>query len=579
MIASDSYKQFLSESYSDSLEAISVLGHARLVTNGFHSIDKNNQPIVRDGIVVIHNGIVVNSEKLWADLALEPNSDVDSEVIPAIFSRSLSENGNVSSALKHLFSVSEGEVTFALSFAQSNKTLLASNTGSLYVVLTKNNEIQAFVSEQWQAEQFISSLAQNNDDAIVKQVTPGTAFLVDNATLQYEELDYKRDIHAVGILPRLAFTKKIEDKFLSSESARKNLLRCSKCLLPETMPYILYDVKGVCNYCHNHRPITYAGEELFEKKLDGYRRTSGNDCFVALSGGRDSCYALHLLTKKFGMKTVAYTYDWGIITPLARRNQARMCGELGVEHIWVSADIAAKRRNIKKNLEAWLAKPALGMLPLLMAGDKQFFYYANKVSKNMGIDLMVLSTSKLERTDFKSGFANTPPVFSAGEHYHIGLKDKLSIARYYAQQYITNYRYINRSLVDTAFAFGSYYFTEQEYVYPFNYIPWNEEQIESTLLNDYGWELATDTPRSWRIGDGTAAFYNYVYHTIAGFSEFDTFRSNQIREGIISREEGLMLLEVDNIPRWESIREYLQLINVDFDYAIKTIDMMPKMYE
>ena len=31
--------------------------------------------------------------------------------------------------------------------------------------------------------------------------------------------------------------------------------------------------------------------------------------------------------------------------------------------------------------------------------------------------------------------------------------------------------------------------------------------------------------------DGTAGFYNYVYHTVAGFTEHDTFRSNQIREG------------------------------------------------
>ena len=38
-----------------------------------------------------------------------------------------------------------------------------------------------------------------------------------------------------------------------------------------------------------------------------------------------------------------------------------------------------KRTNIRKNIKAWLKKPDLGMIPLFMAGDKFFFYYADKV--------------------------------------------------------------------------------------------------------------------------------------------------------------------------------------------------------
>ena len=65
------------------------------------------------------------------------------------------------------------------------------------------------------------------------------------------------------------------------------------------------------------------------------------------------------------------------------------------------------------------------------------------------------------------------------------------------------------------------------------------KQINRALRTEYNWELAQDTTTTWRIGDGTVAFYNYCYFTIAGFSEIDTFRSNQIREGALSREEGL----------------------------------------
>ena len=58
----------------------------------------------------------------------------------------------------------------------------------------------------------------------------------------------------------------------------------------------------------------------------------------------------------------------------------------------------------------------------------------------------------------------------------------------------------------------------------FDYWDWKEQQVDQVLKGQL--RLAIDTPTTWRIGDGTAGFYNYVYNTVAGFSEHDTFRSN-----------------------------------------------------
>lgn len=41
-----------------------ALGHARLVTNGSQLEDVNNQPVIKDGIVGIHNGIIENESEL-----------------------------------------------------------------------------------------------------------------------------------------------------------------------------------------------------------------------------------------------------------------------------------------------------------------------------------------------------------------------------------------------------------------------------------------------------------------------------------------------------------------------------------
>ena len=57
-------------------------------------------------------------------------------------------------------------------------------------------------------------------------------------------------------------------------------------------------------------------------------------------------------------------------------------------------------------------------------------------------------------------------------------------------------------------------------------------------------------------------FLQLYHYQVCGFSEFDTFRSNQVRQGIISRE-ALELVRKENIPRFESILEYSQIIGFD----------------
>ena len=98
---------------------------------------------------------------------------------------------------------------------------------------------------------------------------------------------------------------------------------------------------------------------------------------------------------------LAFTYDWGMITDIGRRNISRMCAKLGVEHILISDDIRKKRANIKKNVLAWLSKPHIGMVPLFMAGDKHFFWHANKLKKEYSLNLDIWCFNPFEISTFK----------------------------------------------------------------------------------------------------------------------------------------------------------------------------------
>ncbi|MDY7029833.1 MAG: hypothetical protein SVR04_16190, partial [Spirochaetota bacterium] len=161
--------------------------------------------------------------------------------------------------------------------------------------------------------------------------------------------------------------------------------------------------------------------------------------------------------------------------------------------------------------------------------------------------------------------------------YTLPVADKLRMVAFYGRQYLLNPSYINSSIWDTLFAYACYYMIKREYYNLYRYIMWEEDTIVSTLIDEYDWELATDTKSTWRIGDGTASFYNYIYYTLAGFSEIDTLRSNQVREGILPREEALQLSKEENRPRFESIKWYCEIIGIDFEKALETIQAAPKV--
>ena len=542
-----------------------VLGHSRLITNGLG----DNQPVIRENICAIHNGIVVNEKDIWKKISIERKYKIDSEVIVAIAAEHLQNGGKLEEIPNKVLSLCRGVVACALLVPEHGKLMLFSNNGSLYT--GKSGDDFYFASENY-------ALTQIGCEDI-KQVKEEALFLdipVSKKALVVKDISTREE----NLIPEFSFNKNQESMLFYNKEL--GIKRCTKCILPETMPYIKFDNDGVCNYCHNYkkRNKPKPKEELF-KLVEPYRRPGKElDCIVPFSGGRDSCYALHMIVEELEMKPVTYTYDWGMVTDLGRRNISQMCGDMGIENIIVAADISQKRKNIKMNLEAWLKSPHLGMMAMLTAGDKHFFRHVESIKKQTGINLNLWGVNPLETTHFKTGFLGIKPDFEEDKVYSNGVMKQL---RYHSKRFKAMAQspgYFNSSLWDTLS--GEYYrsFTEkQDYYHIFDYWAWNENDVNDTLINQYDWETAIDTSTTWRIGDGTAGFYNYVYYTVAGFTEHDTFRSNQIREGQLTREKALELVADENQPRYQNIRWYLDTLGLDFEEVMKIVNSIPKLYK
>ena len=309
-----------------------VLGHSRLITNGLG----DNQPVVKNNLCVIHNGIIVNEKEVWENLETKRELKIDSEAIVAIASEHIKNGGDIADVSNKILSLCRGVVACALFAPELGKIVLFSNNGSLYTGVIGDDIY--FASEKYA----LSQIECEN----IKQIK-NEAYFIDipksDTKLKVRDISTRKE----NLIPEFCFNKEWE-RLLEYKDI-ENLKRCTRCILPETMPFISFDDTGVCNYCNNYktRNKPKPKEDLF-KLVEPYRRPGKElDCIVPFSGGRDSCYGLHLVVEELGMKPITYTYDWGMVTDLGRRNISQMCGDMGVENIIVAADISLKRRNIK----------------------------------------------------------------------------------------------------------------------------------------------------------------------------------------------------------------------------------------
>ncbi|MBL8862187.1 MAG: hypothetical protein JNK02_09255 [Planctomycetes bacterium] len=562
---------------------LAMTGHTRLVTNGFQSNEDNNQPVIAAGTVGIHNGIIVNDAELWNRFrALTRRSEVDTEILVNLIRKFFDDKGDLGWAVQQAYREIRGAASIAFVFEELDELLLATNTGSLHVLTDERRHFLAFASERFILQSLSERLALSArlGPVSIRSVKASRALLVSLRDLGVQEF---------ACVPHAATDESPAVRV--QRSARKlpivlhsrgvdSLKRCTQCLLPETYPFVDFDAASVCRYCRNWKRIQPKGRDALEAFVEPYRRKDGSpDVIVAFSGGRDSSYGLHFVKTELKMNPVAFTYDWGMVTDLARRNQARICGKLGVEHIVRSADIQAKRRYIRKNVEAWLKKPEMGMVTLFTAGDKEFYSHARQLRRETGIQLVIFSTGNMiEDTPYKTGLCGIREDDHGMTLTGLSFKNELALLWYYARNYLTNPRYINESIWDTLYAYWCTFVVKDDFLYLFHYLPWREEEIVGTIRREYDWEVATDTTSTWRIGDGSAAFYNYVYQTVLGWSEDEVMLSNMIREQHLTRDQALAKAREYSKPRFPSIREYAQLVGFSCEEALTIINGLPKAY-
>jgi N-acetyl sugar amidotransferase len=121
----------------------------------------------------------------------------------------------------------------------------------------------------------------------------------------------------------------------------KKYQMCTRCVMDTTATEIVFDEKGVCNFCRDYdvlaaktvlRPLNVRLKELDESvlKIKELGKNSKYDCIIGLSGGVDSSY-ICLWAKQVGLRPLIVHFDNGWNSELAVKNIENIIQKLGFD--------------------------------------------------------------------------------------------------------------------------------------------------------------------------------------------------------------------------------------------------------
>lgn len=344
--------------------------------------------------------------------------------------------------------------------------------------------------------------------------------------------------------------------------------RCSRCVLPETIPNIRFDQTGICNQCQDSKKVHYHGEErllgLFKKK-PGQKY----DCIMGVSGGRDSSYGIWLLAKKYKLNVLAMHYHSPFSHPTAYENVKKIVDKLNVPLIVLEDEGNLHDKTFRNNIVAFFEKPNPAMLSMMCVACKLKWIQMYKIAKQENIPVIMAASNPFENTSFKKEFQSIRHDVSSP--YQIYLQRFLTGVK----EVMKNPAYINSETLRATLLAFVYLDSKSpilKWLYPnilktdlYYYVPWEEDVVLSTIKTELGWSKPVSEASSWRFDCKIGVIKDFLYMTLFGFTEKDDLYSQMIRNGEMTRETALQRLSEENVVSIEKVDACLKPYNLSLN--------------
>ena len=157
-----------------------------------------------------------------------------------------------------------------------------------------------------------------------------------------------------------------------------HLQYCTRCCIPETQEGVKFDDLGICQACQSSEQKSistgWSGKNDYRRLLPMRRNglTWNYDCIIPISGGKDSTFQLHVLTKLYGMKPLAVTFSHNWWSETGWYNLQNALETFNVDHMMFTPNRALINKIAKRSIGAigdvsWHDHGGVGSYPLQVA--------------------------------------------------------------------------------------------------------------------------------------------------------------------------------------------------------------------
>ena len=155
---------------------------------------------------------------------------------------------------------------------------------------------------------------------------------------------------------------------------------CKKCVMPDTRPGIVFDNEGICSACRNYDKLKTIDWDSrwkeFQSLCDTYRGCNGPgqyDCAIAVSGGKDSHFQVHIMKEVMHMNPILFSVEDNFpMTDAGISNLKNISEEFGCPIISYKPNIKAQKIIMRAMFEkygkpTWYIDRYIYTYPLHMA--------------------------------------------------------------------------------------------------------------------------------------------------------------------------------------------------------------------
>lgn len=328
---------------------------------------------------------------------------------------------------------------------------------------------------------------------------------------------------------------------------------CSNCIMDTSDSNIVFDERGVCDYCNNFYKNIFPNWHTDErgdrillqtaKKIKAQGKGKEFDCIIGLSGGLDSSYLTYIAKEKLGLRPLLFHVDAGWNTDQAVSNIEKLVDGLGL-------DLYTEVINWEeiKDIQVALLKSQIPHQDI--AQDTAFFSTLYKFARENKIKYVLTggnySTECCREPEEWGAYPGTDKTLILDIHSKFG---KVPLKTFPIIDVFTSKIYYK-------------YILGMQVFKPLDLIPYIKKDAEALLGQRFGWKKFQHKHHESRF---TRFFEDYWLPRKFGFDRRRAHFSSLILSGQMTRQEAL-----ERIAKPELDEHFLER---EFEYVAHKLDL------